>query len=62
MMSVVAFVVISIVTVSVSLPGATFLTVTGGFLFRLVTGAVAAEIGATVGATLIFLIARTGLG
>lgn len=61
-MSVVAFVVIYIVTVAVSLPGATFLTVTGGFLFGLVTGAVAAEIGATVGATLIFLIARTALG
>ena len=61
-MSVVAFVVIYIVTVSVSLPGATFLTVTGGFLFGLATGAVAAEIGATVGATLIFLIARTALG
>ena len=62
MMSVVAFVVIYIVTVAVSLPGATFLTVTGGFLFGLVTGAVAAEIGATVGAALIFLVARTALG
>src|SRR5512144_2373070 len=61
-MSVVAFVAIYIVTVAVSLPGATFLTVAGGFLFGLVTGASAAAVGATVGATLIFLVARTALG
>ena len=60
--SLLTFVVIYIVTVAVSLPGATFLTVTGGFLFGLAAGAVAAEIGATVGATIIFLIARTALG
>jgi len=60
--SVVAFVAIYIVTVAVSLPGATFLTVTGGFLIGLVTGAVAAEIGAIVDAKLIFLIALTSLG
>ncbi|MGE5166613.1 MAG: TVP38/TMEM64 family protein [Sphingobacteriales bacterium] len=61
-MSVVAFVGIYIVTVAFSLPGATFLTVAGGFLFGLVTGASAAAVGATVGATLIFLVARTALG
>lgn len=61
-MSVVAFIGIYIVTVAFSLPGATFLTVTGGFLFGLATGAIAAEIGATAGATLIFLVARTALG
>lgn len=60
-MSVVAFVVIYIVTVAVSLPGATFLTVTGGFLFGLVTGTVAAEltprlIAALVGLGLLALI------
>src|SRR6185437_13765115 len=36
-LSVVAFIGIYIVTVALSLPGATFLTVTGGFLFGLVT-------------------------
>jgi uncharacterized membrane protein YdjX (TVP38/TMEM64 family) len=61
-MSIVAFIGIYIVTVAFSLPGATFLTVTGGFLFGLAIGAVAAEIGATVGATLVFLVARTALG
>lgn len=61
-MSVVAFIGIYIVTVAFSLPGATFLTVAGGFLFGFAIGAIAAAIGATVGATLIFLVARTALG
>jgi uncharacterized membrane protein YdjX (TVP38/TMEM64 family) len=61
-LSVIAFIGIYIVTVGFSLPGATFLTVAGGFLFGFVTGAIAAAIGATVGATLIFLVARTALG
>src|SRR5262249_56812699 len=51
-----------IVTVAHSVPGAVFLTVTGGFLFGLVLGASAAVINATIGATLIFLAARTALG
>jgi uncharacterized membrane protein YdjX (TVP38/TMEM64 family) len=51
-----------IVTVALSVPGAVFLTVTGGFLFGLVLGASAAVINATIGATLIFLAARTALG
>jgi uncharacterized membrane protein YdjX (TVP38/TMEM64 family) len=49
-------------TVSLSLPGATFLTVAGGLLFGVMTGAIAAVIGATIGATVIFLVARTALG
>ena len=47
-----------IVTVAHSVPGAVFLTVTGGFLFGLVLGASAAVINATIGATLIFLVSR----
>jgi uncharacterized membrane protein YdjX (TVP38/TMEM64 family) len=42
--------------------GAVFLTLSGGFLFGVVVGASAAVIGATAGATLIFLLARTALG
>ena len=61
-LSVIAFIGIYIVTVAFSLPGATFLTVAGGFLFGFVTGVIAAAIGATIGATLIFLVARTALG
>jgi uncharacterized membrane protein YdjX (TVP38/TMEM64 family) len=58
----IAYIALYVVTVALSLPGAVFLTVTGGFLFGIVFGTVAAVIGATVGATVIFLIARSALG
>jgi uncharacterized membrane protein YdjX (TVP38/TMEM64 family) len=45
-----------------SVPGAVFLTVSGGFLFGVTVGASAAVIAATIGATVIFLVARTALG
>ena len=57
-----AYIALYIAAVALSLPGAVFLTVTGGFLFGLEVGASAAVIGATTGATLIFLVARTALG
>jgi uncharacterized membrane protein YdjX (TVP38/TMEM64 family) len=60
--AVLAFIGIYIVTVALSVPGATILTISGGFLFGLVVGALAAVVGSTIGATLIFLIARTALG
>jgi uncharacterized membrane protein YdjX (TVP38/TMEM64 family) len=57
-----AYMGIYVAAVALSLPGATFLTVAGGFLFGVGIGAAAAVIGATVGATIIFLVARTALG
>ncbi len=62
LLAVLAYIGIYIVVVALSLPGAAFLSVAGGFLFGLVVGASAAVIGATIGATLIFLVARTALG
>lgn len=62
LLAILAFVGIYIVTVALSVPGATFLTISGGFLFGLVPGAAAAVTGATIGATAIFLVARTALG
>lgn len=62
LLAVLAYVGIYIVAVALSLPGAAFLTVAGGFLFGLLVGASAAVIGATIGATVIFLVARTALG
>lgn len=62
LLAVLAFICLYIFAVALSLPGATFLTMTGGFLFGLVTGASAAVIGATLGAAVIFLVARTALG
>lgn len=48
--------------VTISLPGASILTLSGGFLFGTWLGGGAAWLGATVGATLIFLAARTAFG
>lgn len=48
--------------VAFSLPGATIATLTGGFLFATFPGALFNITGATIGATLIFLAARMGLG
>lgn len=61
-LAVLAYMVLYVLTVALSLPGATFLTVAGGFLFGPAIGASAAVIGATLGATVIFLVARTALG
>jgi uncharacterized membrane protein YdjX (TVP38/TMEM64 family) len=61
-LAVLAYIGIYIVAVALSVPGATFLTVSGGFLFGLAVGASAAVIGSTIGATFIFLVARTALG
>lgn len=48
--------------VASSVPGASFLTMSGGFLFGTWAGGTAAWIAATIGATLIFLAARTAFG
>jgi uncharacterized membrane protein YdjX (TVP38/TMEM64 family) len=48
--------------VAFSLPGGAVLTVTGGFLFGTVLGAAYAVVGATIGAVVVFLAARTALG
>jgi uncharacterized membrane protein YdjX (TVP38/TMEM64 family) len=61
-LAVLAYIALYVVAVALSLPGAVFLTVSGGFLFGLMVGTSAAVIGATVGATLIFLVARSALG
>src|SRR4051794_14433815 len=56
------FVAVYIVVVALSIPGALFLTITGGILFGALIGGVASVTGATIGATLIFLIARSACG
>jgi uncharacterized membrane protein YdjX (TVP38/TMEM64 family) len=48
--------------VALSVPGAAILTIAGGFLFGTWIGGLCAVIGATLGATAIFLAARAGLG
>lgn len=48
--------------VALSLPGATIMTVAGGFLFGTLAGGALAVVSATVGAALVFLAARTVIG
>ncbi len=51
-----------IAAVAFSLPQAILLTVTGGLLFGTVAGALLAATGATIGAILLFLVARSAFG
>jgi uncharacterized membrane protein YdjX (TVP38/TMEM64 family) len=56
------YVLIYAASVALSVPGAAILTIAGGFLFGTWIGGLCAVIGATLGATAIFLAARGGLG
>jgi len=51
-----------VVVVALSLPGGAVLTVAGGLLFGWLIGGVVTVVAATLGATAIFLIARSSLG
>lgn len=61
-LAVLAFVALYTGIVAFSLPGATVMTLSGGFLFGLFPGVLFNIIGATIGAVLIFLAARMGFG
>jgi uncharacterized membrane protein YdjX (TVP38/TMEM64 family) len=56
------YILIYVAVVALSLPGGLVMTVTGGLLFGWLWGATATVVGATAGATLIFLIAKSSLG
>jgi uncharacterized membrane protein YdjX (TVP38/TMEM64 family) len=56
------FVLAYIASVALSIPGAVFLTVFGGFIFGWLLGGIAAVVAATIGAIIVFLIAQTSLG
>jgi len=47
---------------ALSLPGGIVLTVTGGFLFGMWQGSAVVVVGATLGATILFLVARSAFG
>jgi uncharacterized membrane protein YdjX (TVP38/TMEM64 family) len=51
-----------VAVVAFSIPGAMIMTMAGGFLFGPVLGTLAAVTGASTGATLMFLVARSALG
>ncbi|ACI99667.1 TVP38/TMEM64 family protein [Rhodospirillum centenum] len=57
-----AFIAVYAGLVAVSVPGATVMTLAGGFLFGTLLGGAAVVVAATLGAVAIFLVARTALG
>lgn len=57
-----AYILIYAVSVALSFPGASLLTIAGGFLFGWVAAGFATIFAATVGATAVFLAARSSLG
>ena len=61
-LSVLAYIGLYIVIVALSLPGGAVMTIAGGFLFGWLWGGIAAITGATIGAIIVFLVARSTLG
>lgn len=62
LITVLVFILAYVLIVGFSLPGATIATLTGGFLFSTFPGVLFNVTGATIGAVIIFLAARWGLG
>jgi uncharacterized membrane protein YdjX (TVP38/TMEM64 family) len=60
--AVAAFIGTYIVAVALSVPGASLLSISGGILFGTFLGCAATVIGATIGATIIFLVAKSAVG
>lgn len=56
------FMLVYVAATAFSVPGASFLSLAGGLLFGNLAGTAAVVVAATVGATLIFLAARTAFG
>ncbi|NBB14611.1 TVP38/TMEM64 family protein [Caulobacter sp. SLTY] len=61
-LSLLVFILVYAAATAVSIPGAVFLTLAGGFLFGTWIGGSATVVGATIGAILVFLVVRTSLG
>jgi uncharacterized membrane protein YdjX (TVP38/TMEM64 family) len=57
-----AYTALYVAITALSLPCASFLTIFGGLIFGALTAATATLVGATAGATVIFLIAKSALG
>lgn len=56
------YVVTHVAVIVLSLPGAFAMTMTGGFLFGFLPGAMLSALSATAGGLVVFLVARTALG
>jgi uncharacterized membrane protein YdjX (TVP38/TMEM64 family) len=62
LLAAIIYIMIYAVAVAFSLPGGAVMSITGGFLFGTLWGALYIVIGATLGATALFIIAKTALG
>lgn len=60
--AVAAFMAVYVIAVALSIPGAVFLTISGGVLFGTLIGGLATVVSATIGATIIFLVAKSACG
>lgn len=60
--AILGFILIYAILTGISFPGASFLSIFGGFLFGTWVGGSAIVVGATIGATAIFLAARYAIG
>jgi uncharacterized membrane protein YdjX (TVP38/TMEM64 family) len=61
-LAIAAFIGVYVAVGALSIPGAALLTMAGGVLFGWLVGGLAAIVGATIGATFVFLVARTACG
>ena len=61
-LAIAVYMLVYILAIAFSVPGGLLLTVTGGFLFGAVLGATTVVIAATLGASLLFLAARSAFG
>ena len=61
-LSIVAFAAVYAAVTALSVPGGAVLSIAGGFLFGSLLGTASIVVGATIGATAIFIAARTALG
>jgi len=62
LLAVAAYIAVYALATLFMVPGALWITIAGGFLFGLAGGSAATVVGATLGASLLFLAARTAFG
>jgi len=62
LLAVLVYIGVYIAAASLCLPGGPILTAMGGLMFGWLVGGLATVVGATIGATILFLIARTAVG
>ena len=58
----ITYILLYIAVVAFSLPGGMVMSISGGFLFGTLDGGIYAVVGATIGATTLFLVAKTTIG